>query len=257
MIKVLILNSKVSPKKYFRLKGLDMEVTFGKLEVDAPLEVVGKVIRPDGVEVPLYSPDIVEYIRGIIEPNQYNYVLWCYPAEQYPQNQTTGGKSYAYPHVYIGTELATIRMDGNDEHYMVHELHHLFCYHLNKLGYPTNDVMDTIMVNGKYEHYYKDNDRDAPDSNHSVTYASIKPYAAFLDDFAPIMKNGLKSPWVRQLQLKLLELGYWSISTDGKFGNNTERIVKEIQTKKGLLVDGIVGPKTLSALETKKNFKSK
>ena len=38
------------------------------------------------------------------------------------------------------------------------------------------------------------------------------------------------------------------LTADGDFGPGTERVVKEWQTKNGLVADGIVGPKSLGKL---------
>lgn len=56
------------------------------------------------------------------------------------------------------------------------------------------------------------------------------------------LKIGSKGNEVRQLQAKL------SCAVDGIFGPLTEEAVKYFQTSKGLVPDGIVGPKTWAAL---------
>jgi peptidoglycan hydrolase-like protein with peptidoglycan-binding domain len=47
----------------------------------------------------------------------------------------------------------------------------------------------------------------------------------------------------------LIFLGFDIGEADGKFGANTERAVKVIQTKRGLVPDGKVGPLTKKAIE--------
>lgn len=42
-----------------------------------------------------------------------------------------------------------------------------------------------------------------------------------------------------------------NIKADGRFGPQTLRAVKKYQTSKGLVADGIVGPKTRKALFSK------
>ena len=52
---------------------------------------------------------------------------------------------------------------------------------------------------------------------------------------------------VHQIQKRLASLGY-PISVDGKFGYQTNHMVKDFQLKHGLVVDGIVGPQTRAKL---------
>ena len=61
---------------------------------------------------------------------------------------------------------------------------------------------------------------------------------------------------VKNLQLKLNELGNYNLETDGVFGSKTQAAVKDYQQKNGLSVDGIVGNQTWSSLETKPSTKS-
>ena len=53
-----------------------------------------------------------------------------------------------------------------------------------------------------------------------------------------ILKKGLSGEPVRRLQAKL------GIEADGEFGPNTEKALKDWQTKNGLSPDGIAGPDT-------------
>ena len=62
------------------------------------------------------------------------------------------------------------------------------------------------------------------------------------------LKLGASGSDVVKLQKRLLELELNSGSADGKFGPKTEAAVKEFQSNKGFLADGIAGPKTLAAL---------
>lgn len=64
-----------------------------------------------------------------------------------------------------------------------------------------------------------------------------------------VIKRGMTGPLVASLQQNLSDLGYDLGSVDGAFGKNTETAVKDFQGKKGLGADGIVGAKTLQALD--------
>lgn len=57
-----------------------------------------------------------------------------------------------------------------------------------------------------------------------------------------ILKRGLKGVPVKRLQERL------GISADGDFGPGTERAVKDFQKDNGLVVDGIAGPDTFTAM---------
>lgn len=53
---------------------------------------------------------------------------------------------------------------------------------------------------------------------------------------------------VINIQSKLYNWGYYNDIVDGIYGYQTYQAVKNFQSKNGLLVDGIAGPETLSAL---------
>ena len=63
-----------------------------------------------------------------------------------------------------------------------------------------------------------------------------------------LLRYGSRGESVRQVQSRLNGLGYWCGTADGIFGVNTRSAVRRFQSAKGLSVDGIVGPKTYSAL---------
>ena len=66
------------------------------------------------------------------------------------------------------------------------------------------------------------------------------------------LEKGSKGEDVRFLQQRLNEFGA-EIGVDGSFGNQTDRAVRNFQTDHGLTVDGIVGPKTMAALQRSVN----
>lgn len=61
---------------------------------------------------------------------------------------------------------------------------------------------------------------------------------------------------VKNLQLRLNEIGNYNLQTDGIYGSNTQAAVKDYQQKNGLATDGIVGTQTWSSLDAKPATKS-
>lgn len=66
-----------------------------------------------------------------------------------------------------------------------------------------------------------------------------------------ILKKDMTGVDVRHLQTSLNSLGKYNVKVTGSFDSSTESVVKSFQSSVGLKPDGIVGPKTLSALEKK------
>ena len=67
----------------------------------------------------------------------------------------------------------------------------------------------------------------------------------------PTLRKGAKGERVRELQEKLLALGYQlpKYGADGDYGAETIKAVKEFQKDNGLTADGVCGPKTWAALK--------
>ena len=63
-----------------------------------------------------------------------------------------------------------------------------------------------------------------------------------------LSKMGSRGEEVRQIQQKLKSLGYFTSAVDGIYGTRTQTAVRNFQRDNGLAVDGIAGPRTLSAL---------
>lgn len=80
-----------------------------------------------------------------------------------------------------------------------------------------------------------------------VEPASLTPTWVHFDDRwvssgYPITKRGSKGIYVCVAQDALTTLGYNTGGLDGIFGANTEKSVREYQTKKSITSDGILGP---------------
>lgn len=73
----------------------------------------------------------------------------------------------------------------------------------------------------------------------------VEHRAGFLKD--KVLRRGDSGPAVIDLQKHLLNAGY-TVKPDGDFGKNTFNAVVAFQKASKLVVDGIVGPKTMSVL---------
>lgn len=65
----------------------------------------------------------------------------------------------------------------------------------------------------------------------------------------PLLRLGTRGQAVRDLQRRLEQKGFELGAQDGVFGPRTEAAVRRFQRANGLVVDGIVGPKTWSSLK--------
>lgn len=71
------------------------------------------------------------------------------------------------------------------------------------------------------------------------------------------LRKGDKGDNVKTLQKKLKTLGFLQGTVDGDFGPKTEEAVKKFQKNNKLVIDGIVGAKTIAALGIKFSSTSK
>lgn len=70
-----------------------------------------------------------------------------------------------------------------------------------------------------------------------------------------VLRRGDRGRYVREAQSRLHRHGYLVTSreVDGVFGPGTERAVQRFQKDRGLSIDGVIGPRTLDALNCEPN----
>ena len=81
-----------------------------------------------------------------------------------------------------------------------------------------------------------------------VLILCIFPLSSLAAERYEIIKLGDEDAYVKELQDKLKELGYFKATSTGYFGTITQQAVIDYQRDKGLVVDGKAGPQTLSLL---------
>lgn len=81
-----------------------------------------------------------------------------------------------------------------------------------------------------------------------VIGTSVNSFVAPQTAYAAVYQQGSRGSTVKTIQQKLKNWGYYTGAVDGIFGAKTKEAVKYFQRKNGLVVDGIVGNKTLKAL---------
>lgn len=64
------------------------------------------------------------------------------------------------------------------------------------------------------------------------------------------LKKGNKNSTVTLLQQRLTEIGYFTVSPTGYFGDITKNAIKSFQLNNGLKVDGIVGRNTIATMNS-------
>lgn len=127
----------------------------------------------------------------------------------------------------------------------------------------TNHIGFLVSNDGRYLHTIEGNtSRSGSQSNGGEVLEQLRGYSLCIGGVRPayqpeevlitpppaVLKLGYKGPDVVTLQTRLNKLGFSCGANDGDFGPRTLEAVKAYQAAKGLVVDGVVGKMTWSAL---------
>lgn len=169
-MKILAINLPNLDLSYFSKRGLNFEVTHINLDIQFPLRFLYKI---EGAE--MFTPDIHNYLDLNYTKYEYSFILYGYPQENYGDKlKSTGGYAH-HSSIKSGIYWASVRKDGNENKYAVHEIHHLLCHYINITlkDISPKDFMDYTLVNGVWVNYYKNWSPEEPDPNHAQTWNNI------------------------------------------------------------------------------------
>lgn len=118
----------------------------------------------------------------------------------------------------------------------------------------TGNEATVLKATGAFKTYTADTYTKSPEKlrvgdillgkGHTAMVVSVKE----IYTFDRVLKEGLAGDDVKQLQVKLKELGYLSSKTDGSFGTKTKAAVITYQKESGLTADGIAGKNTIKSM---------
>lgn len=172
-MRILAINLPNLDLSYFTKRGLDIEVTHETLDVKFPLKFLYKIEQNE-----MYTPDVTSYLETNYKRYEYSFILYGYPQAYYGNAlKNTGGYAHHTP-LSSGIFWASVRKDGNENSYAIHELHHLLCHYINITlkDVTPKDFMDYTPVNGTWINYYKNDQPDNPNSNHGQTWKNITKF---------------------------------------------------------------------------------
>lgn len=83
----------------------------------------------------------------------------------------------------------------------------------------------------------------------AVRKVNVKPESNHVVKRTTVIKLGSKGDAVKNVQNLLKQKGFYTANVNGIFDKNTRLAVIKFQKSKGLRADGIIGSKTLAALQ--------
>jgi uncharacterized protein YcbK (DUF882 family) len=171
-MKILAINLPNLNLEYFKKKGLEFDVKHINLELNVPLKFLYNFNGQD-----FYTPDLQDTLNIKFPKFEQSFILYGYTSND-PKN-STGGYAY-FDKLNSGARWASVRIDGNENKYAVHELHHLICNVINIdfKDITPKDFMDRTPVGNPpiWINYYLNHDPENPESNHGRTWANIIPF---------------------------------------------------------------------------------
>lgn len=183
-MKVLAINCPQLDLSYFSSRGLNIDVTYIKDTTDFSLVHFKDADDGTGHVVPFYTPWAGNYLEQNYKSFDYSIIIVGWDPKDYNSlAANTGGYTNPNP-LTSGTFWSTVRLDGNENAYVVHEINHGLVGILNvnfKLNHSTpTTVRDWMDVDQYNRPYFENNNPNAPDGNFYQTWQQIVPHLDLL-----------------------------------------------------------------------------
>jgi hypothetical protein len=140
---------------------------FAKHGVILDLSVEKTTIPKDQVGLKIFSPN----------DGKYDVVIYMYDRNTYQMN--SAGLAMTFSKTLQGIYLSITKSDDAVDYTwkcLCHEMMHTFFNRLNFERQRVSDPMDSMMVNGVWQYYYKNEDLSAPDGNFAEAWKRLRPY---------------------------------------------------------------------------------
>lgn len=184
-MKILAINLPNLDLSYFTKRGLNLEVSYQTLDKTFPIKYIGEKKTPDGSKK-FYTPDVFDYMNKNSQNYEYSIILIGWNPKDYDDSlKNTGGYSYDLK-LKSGTFCGTIRLDGNENKYVLHEIHHLLCYIIQQRlkHYGNWDLMDITPTPDGLKPFYLNDEPENLLSNHAQTWNNIKKFLPELNSIS-------------------------------------------------------------------------
>lgn len=200
------------------------------------------------------SPDGVTEWNGNSDPSVYRHRVASIASNQAiryrPGLHGYSRKGGPYP-AFRQDENCTVMRDGVGADYG------MFAVNLHRGGSSGTSSLGCLTVPPQqWSSFYDHLKGTLKRSNQSTFYVTVLEYQGGFPPLADgdeygaiVLDKGDEGPLVAMLIRNLTSLNYYDGVQDSKFGNKTERAVKEFQDDHNLEVDGKAGKKTLMAID--------
>lgn len=215
-MKILCINTAPLDLSYFTKRNLSFDVTYITDTQKYPLVHFKDADNGTGQIVPFYTPWPEDYLKNKYKNFDYSIIIvgWN-PTDYSSLTNGTGGytNSDSLP---SGTFWCTVRLDGSQNAYVVHELHHALVGILNvnfKLNHSNaTQVRDFMDLDSQNRPYFENFSPETIGSNHYQTWIQIAPHLDLLKSitytqsmtykyFSPKEVAGLKDELVSKLDM--------------------------------------------------------